>query len=90
MVVFCVFMGSYLSYLTVKTKSVIPCAMVHSAINASAAFPIYLTKGDVNPFIGPIIIGIIGGSIFIVVGIYCYIKAGKIERPFEEEVIANN
>ena len=32
-------------------------------------------------------IGIIGGSIFIIVGIYCYIKAGKINKPFEEELV---
>lgn len=90
MIVFCVFFGSYLSYLTIKTKSVIPAGIAHSAINGFSAFGIILCKGTVNPFIGPAPTGIIGGSILILVGIYCYIKLGKIENPFEEQVIINN
>ena len=82
--------GFYLSYLTIKTKSVIPAGIAHSAINGFAAFSIILCRGTVNPFIGPAPTGIIGGCILILVGIYCYIKLGKIENPFEEEVIINN
>ncbi len=90
MIVFCVIFGFYLSYLTIKTKSVIPAGIAHSAINGFAAFSIILCRGTVNPFIGPAPTGIIGGCILILVGIYCYIKLGKIENPFEEEVIINN
>ncbi|MEG0855452.1 MAG: CPBP family intramembrane glutamic endopeptidase [Terrisporobacter sp.] len=90
MIIFCIFVGSYFSYLTIKTQSVIPCAIAHSAINAFAAFPMYLCKGSINPFVGPSIMGIIGGSIFIIVGIYCYISVGKIEKPFEKEIIVKN
>ena len=87
MIVFCIVVGSYLSYLVIKTKSIIPCAIAHSAINAFASIGVCLYKGTANPFIGPSPIGIIGGSIFIIVGIYCYIKAGKINKPFEEELV---
>lgn len=90
MIVFCVFFGSYLSYLTIKTKSVIPAGIAHSAMNAFAGFGLMICKGTANPFLGPSPTGIIGGCIFILVGIYCYIKVGKIENPFEEEVIINN
>lgn len=90
MIIFCVAMGSYLSYLTIKTKSVIPAGIAHSAINAFAAFGLLLCKGTVNPFIGPAPTGIIGGCMFILVGIYCYISLGKIEKPFEEELVINN
>lgn len=90
MIVFCIFVGSYLSYITIKTKSVIPAGIAHSAINSFAAIGMILCKGNPNPFIGPLPTGIIGGSIFILVGIYCYIKIGKIQNPFEEEVIINN
>ncbi len=86
MIVFCIVIGSYLSYLVIKTKSVIPCAIAHSAINASAAIGLLLYKGTPNSFIGPSPTGIIGGSIFILVGIYCYISLSKIENPFEEEI----
>ena len=89
MIVFCVVCGSYLSYLAIKTQSVIPCAIAHSAINAFAGIGICLYKGTPNPFIGPSPTGVIGGSIFILVGIYCYVKAGKINKPFEEELVSN-
>ena len=78
-----------LSYLAIKTQSVIPCAIAHSAINAFAGIGICLYKGTPNPFIGPSPTGIIGGSVFILVGIYCYVKAGKINKPFEEELVSN-
>ena len=90
MIVFCIFVGSYLSYITIKTKSVIPAGIAHSAINSFAAIGMIICKSNANPFIGPLPTGIIGGSIFILVGIYCYIKIGKIQNPFEEEVIINN
>lgn len=90
MIVFCLFVGSYLSYLTLKTKSVIPAAIAHSAINAFAGAGIALCKQPVNPFIGPSPVGIVGGSILIIVGIYCYIKLKNEENPFEEEVTINN
>ena len=91
MIGFCIFVGSYFSYITIKTKSVIPAGIAHSAINGFAAIGMLICKGTANLFIGPAPTGIIGGSIFILVGIYCYIKIGKIENPFEEEeVIINN
>lgn len=89
MIVFCIVLGSYLSYLAIKTQSVIPCTIAHSAINAFAGIGICLYKGTPNPFIGPSPTGVIGGSIFILVGIYCYVKAGKINKPFEEELVSN-
>ena len=89
MIVFCIVLGSYLSYLVIKTQSVIPCAIAHSAINAFAGIGVCLYKGTANPFIGPSPTGIIGGSIFIIVGVYCYIKAGKINKHFEEELVIN-
>lgn len=90
MIIFCIAMGSYESYLTIKTKSVIPAGIAHSAMNAFAGFGLLLSKGTVNPFIGPAPTGIIGGGIILVVGIYCYILAGRIEKPFEEELTINN
>ena len=90
MIVFCIFVGSYFSYITIKTKSVIPAGIAHSAINGFAAIGMLMCKGTANPFIGPVPTGIIGGSIFILVGIYCYIKIGKIQNSFEEEAIINN
>ncbi len=90
MIVFCIFMGSYLSYLVIKTQSVIPCAIAHSALNGFAAIGLLVYKGVANPFIGPSPTGIIGGSIFIIVGTYCYISVGKIENPFNKELSINS
>lgn len=90
MIVFCIVVGTYFSYLTIKTKSVIPAGIAHSAMNAFAGFAIILCKKIANPFIGPSPTGVIGGSIFILVAVYCYMKLEKIENPFEEETIINN
>lgn len=90
MIIFCIVIGTYLSYLVVKTKSVIPCAIVHSAINGFVSFPIYMCKAGANVFIGPTILGIVGGSVFIIVSILCFKSMCKIEKPFEEEKIINN
>lgn len=87
MIIFCVVIGIYLSYLVVKTKSVIPCAIGHSAINAFSAFPNYFCKIGANIFIGPTILGIVGGSVFIIVAILCFRYMSKVEKPFEEEII---
>lgn len=83
----CIVLGFYLSYLAIKTKSAIPCAIAHSALNASAGIGIVLLREPANPFIGPAPTGIIGGSAFILVAIYCYIKLKDSKDEFKEKNI---
>ncbi|KNZ41284.1 CPBP family intramembrane glutamic endopeptidase [Acetobacterium bakii] len=81
MVVFSFFAGSFLSYLTIKTNSVLPAAIGHGAMNGFAAFSVFFTIGQTSPFVGPLPVGIIGGIGFIVVGSICFYLAGREPSP---------
>lgn len=65
MCLFCIFIGTVLSYLTVRSKSVWPAVLAHGSINGFANVSLLFHAGSVNPFIGPLPTGIIGGIAFI-------------------------
>lgn len=66
MCLFCVVVGIIFSYLTIRTGSCLPAMLAHGGLNGFASAGILFTDGtSVNPFIGPIPTGIIGGSAFI-------------------------
>ncbi|MDF2514596.1 MAG: putative amino terminal protease family protein, partial [Herbinix sp.] len=44
MIVFCVMLGTIEGYISIKLESVIPAAMIHSALNAGAGLPLYMIK----------------------------------------------
>ena len=69
MCVFCITLGIFLSFVTLKTGSCIPAVLAHGAINGIAAIGIYFTFDGGNPFIGPAPTGIIGMIPFILVAI---------------------
>jgi len=66
---FCIIVGIFLSYVSMKTKSCIPAVFGHGAINSIAALGMYFTKDGGNPFIGPAPTGIVGAIPFIVVAV---------------------
>jgi len=77
MIVFIVWLGIIEGYISIKLDSVIPAAMIHSAINAGAGLSIILAKGGYNPILGPATTGLIGGLPFIVLAVILLIKAGN-------------
>ena len=76
MIVFCVSLGVIEGYLTIKLASVIPAAMIHSAINAGGGFPIYLAKSGYNPLFGPAAVGLVGGLPLMILAAILLIKTG--------------
>lgn len=66
---FCIVMGIFLSYVSMKTKSCVPAVLGHGAINSIAGLGMYFTKNGGNPFIGPAPTGIVGAIPFIVVAV---------------------
>jgi len=62
---FCIIMGVFLSYVSVKTKSCIPAVLGHGAINSTGAIGMLFTTDGGNPFVGPAPIGIVGAIPFI-------------------------
>lgn len=66
---FCIVMGVFLSYVTMKTKSCIPAVLGHGAINSICAIGMYFTVDGGNPFVGPAPTGIVGAIPFIIVAV---------------------
>ena len=77
MCVFCITLGIFLSYVTLKTGSCIPAILAHGAINGIAAIGIYFTYDGGNPFIGPAPTGIIGMIPFVIVAIFMVLHLKK-------------
>ncbi len=69
MCLFCIVMGIFLSFVSLKTRSCIPAILGHGAINGIGAIGIYFTKDGGDPFVGPAPTGIIGMIPFMIVAI---------------------
>ena len=80
MCLFCVTLGIFLSYLTLKTGSCIPAILGHGAVNGIASIGIYFTYDGGNPFVGPAPTGIIGMIPFIVVAILMALNLKKVSK----------
>lgn len=78
MCLFCVVLGTFLSYVSLKTQSCIPAVIGHGAINSIASIGMFFTKDGGNPFVGPVPTGIVGMLPFIVVAaVMCLLYFGK-------------
>lgn len=80
MIVFASSVGVFLSYLTIKTKSIIPACISHGVINALREAPLFICVSNYNALLGPKPSGIIGMSGFLVTGIIltlCINNRGK-------------
>lgn len=77
MTLFCVVLGVIEGYISIKLKSAIPAAMIHSTVNAGAALPIIMTKSGYNTLLGPTIVGVVGGLPFTILAILLFLKVGK-------------
>jgi membrane protease YdiL (CAAX protease family) len=69
MCLFCITLGIFFSWLTLKTRSCIPAILAHGAVNGIAAIGIYLTVDGGNPFVGPAPTGIVGALPFLAVAV---------------------
>lgn len=80
MCVFCIFVGAFLSFVTIKSKSCIPAIIGHGAINGMASVGIYYSKTGGNPFIGPSAVGIIGGLPLLITAVVMIIILVRDEK----------
>ena len=74
MCLFCTVLGTFMSYVTLKTKSCLPAVIAHGAVNGIAAIGIYFTRDGGDPFIGPAPTGIIGMIPFILLAVFLVIQ----------------
>jgi membrane protease YdiL (CAAX protease family) len=80
MCLFCITLGIFLSFVTLKTGSCIPAIIGHGAVNGIAAIGIYFTHDGGNPFVGPAPTGIIGMIPFLVAAIFMVLHLKKNEK----------
>ena len=77
MCLFCIVLGIFLSYVTLKTGSCLPAIIGHGAINGIAAIGMYFTQDGGNPFIGPVPTGFIGIIPFAVIAVFMAARLSK-------------
>lgn len=77
MCLFCITIGIFLSFVTLKTGSCIPAILAHGAVNGIAAIGMYFTFDGGNPFIGPAPTGIIGMIPFILTAVFMVLHLHK-------------
>lgn len=72
MVWFCLVIGIFLGWVTLKSNSVWPAVIGHAAINGIAGMGTIFTQGEPNPILGPLSVGIIGGLGFTLVALLIF------------------
>ena len=77
MCLFCITLGIFLSFVTLKTGSCVPAIIGHGAVNGIAAIGIYFTSDGGNAFIGPAPTGIIGMIPLILIAIFMALHLNK-------------
>ena len=77
MCLFCITIGIFLSFVTLKTGSCIPAILAHGAVNGIAAIGMNFTFDGGNPFIGPAPTGIIGMMPFILSAVFMVLHLHK-------------
>ena len=60
MILVCVVLDIWLSYVTIKSNSIIPASILHGSINVIGEWPALVAVSGINPLWGPGPIGIIG------------------------------
>lgn len=60
MTLVCVVLGIWLSYVTIKSKSVIPASILHGSVNVIGEWPALVTIPGISTLLGPNPTGIIG------------------------------
>lgn len=79
MTVFCMLFGAFLSYLTLKVRSVLPAAMAHGALNAGAALGMVFVANSVfNPVMGPALTGVIPMVALLPFAVWFFLRARKL------------
>ncbi|MEJ5308707.1 MAG: CPBP family intramembrane glutamic endopeptidase [Anaerolineae bacterium] len=81
MVWFTLLIGTLLGWLALRAGSVWPAVIGHAAINGIAALGAMFVKGQPNPLLGPLPVGLIGSAGFAVVALALFVKRGAFAPP---------
>ena len=84
-------LGTFLGWLTLRSKSIWPAVIGHAAINGIAGAAILVTTGQPNTLLGPLPVGIIGSVGFALVVIAIFVSPKGLKQsaisPQPSEII---
>lgn len=80
MILFCVFFGVFMAWITLKEGSVWPAVVAHAVLNGVAGFPLMLTVGEPNPILGPFIVGAVAGIPVLLLGVLLLVLPNALRR----------
>ena len=67
-------LGTFLGWLTLRSKSIWPAVIGHAAINGIAGVAVFATTGQPNTLLGPLPVGIIGSLGYALVAIAIFVS----------------
>ena len=70
MILFCMTIGIYMSFVTLKTNNCMYAAIIHGAVNIIGETPIFISLSTQSVLLGPNPSGVIGGEICTKKSIY--------------------
>jgi membrane protease YdiL (CAAX protease family) len=85
---FCMVVGTFIGWLTLKGRSVWPAVIAHAALNGIAGISGLLAKGAVNPVLGPSPAGFIGVIGFTIVALAIFLSPRGLTQ-FKEDGVVN-
>jgi membrane protease YdiL (CAAX protease family) len=84
MIVFCILLSSIFSYVRIKSRSVIPAAIAHGSLNATAGLSIMMVRGGNDLTVG--VTGLAGFITLLIVNIVIYLCDRSVKRKSINEV----
>lgn len=84
MVWFCLVFSVVFTWLTLKGGSVWPAVIAHAGINGIAAISALVAKGEPNPLLGPMPVGLIGGAAFTLLALVLLLSPNAL-TPGQEQ-----
>ena len=83
MCAFCLVVGVFNSFVTIKSGSCIPADLAHGSINGMASVGVIFSVTGGNPFVGPAATGIVGGMGLLIAALVMLTVLIKQEREGE-------
>lgn len=72
MIFVCIIIGTWLSYVTIKTESIIPATILHGSMNVIGEWPALVAIPGISTLLGPNPTGIIGALGFLIIFILIF------------------
>lgn len=70
-------LGVFLAWMTLHAGSIWPAVIGHAAINGIAALAVLTTRGNPNPLLGPLPVGIIGSLGYAILALLLFFSPGQ-------------